>query len=120
MAMCRRIFVSYLNEIKEGVVRMSRQRFFRDRRADALAFLFVENPRSLHACNAPTPAATTAMPGGPYLRDTVKAKFDLELENEDQVTVAHMNYILLDDQGCDKNKLLSDDITVNAPKGCAS
>ena len=40
-------------------------------------FLFAESPRSLHVCNAPSPAATSAMPIGAYLCDKVKAKFDL-------------------------------------------
>jgi L-2-hydroxyglutarate oxidase len=30
-------------------------------------FLFVESPRSLHVCNAPSPAATSAIPIGEYL-----------------------------------------------------
>lgn len=30
-------------------------------------FLFVESPRSLHVCNAPSPAATAALPIGGYL-----------------------------------------------------
>lgn len=40
-------------------------------------FLFAESSRSLHVCNAPSPAATSAIPIGAYLCDKVKAKFDL-------------------------------------------
>ncbi|MEX1031989.1 MAG: L-2-hydroxyglutarate oxidase [Cellvibrionaceae bacterium] len=32
-------------------------------------FLFAESPRSLHVCNAPSPAATSAIPIGAYLCD---------------------------------------------------
>ncbi len=39
-------------------------------------FLFAESPRSLHVCNAPSPAATSAMPIGAYLCDKATAKFD--------------------------------------------
>ena len=34
-------------------------------------FLFAESPRSLHVCNAPSPAATSAIPIGGYICDTV-------------------------------------------------
>ncbi|MGI9275763.1 MAG: L-2-hydroxyglutarate oxidase [Endozoicomonas sp.] len=34
-------------------------------------FLFAESPRSLHVCNAPSPAATSAMPIGGYICDQV-------------------------------------------------
>ena len=34
-------------------------------------FLFAESPRSLHVCNAPSPAATSAMPIGRYICDKV-------------------------------------------------
>lgn len=40
-------------------------------------FLFAESERSLHVCNAPSPAATSAMPIGEYLVDKVKGKFKL-------------------------------------------
>lgn len=40
-------------------------------------FLFAETPRSLHVCNAPSPAATSAMPIGEYLCDRVEKKFNL-------------------------------------------
>lgn len=36
-------------------------------------FLFAESPRSLHVCNAPSPAATSAIPIGNYLCDKVTA-----------------------------------------------
>ena len=36
-------------------------------------FLFVESPRSLHVCNAPSPAATSAIPIGEYLCGLVTA-----------------------------------------------
>lgn len=34
-------------------------------------FLFAESPRSLHVCNAPSPAATSAIPIGEYICDKV-------------------------------------------------
>jgi len=34
-------------------------------------FLFAESPRSLHVCNAPSPAATSAIPIGAYICDKV-------------------------------------------------
>ena len=40
-------------------------------------FLFAQTPRSLHVCNAPSPAATSAIPIGQYLRDRVMDLFDL-------------------------------------------
>lgn len=36
-------------------------------------FLFAESPRSLHVCNAPSPAATSALPIGEYICDKVVA-----------------------------------------------
>ncbi|MEE4243715.1 MAG: L-2-hydroxyglutarate oxidase [Desulfopila sp.] len=36
-------------------------------------FLFAETPRSLHVCNAPSPAATSAIPIGKYICDKVAA-----------------------------------------------
>ncbi len=39
-------------------------------------FLFAETERSLHVCNAPSPAATSAIPIGAYLVDKIKEKFD--------------------------------------------
>ncbi|MEJ2157859.1 MAG: L-2-hydroxyglutarate oxidase [Desulfobacteraceae bacterium] len=40
-------------------------------------FLFAETQRSLHVCNAPSPAATSAIPIGAYLVEKIKKKFDL-------------------------------------------
>ena len=40
-------------------------------------FLFAESERSLHVCNAPSPAATSAMPIGEYLCRKVADKFYL-------------------------------------------
>jgi (S)-2-hydroxyglutarate dehydrogenase len=37
-------------------------------------FLFAESPRSLHVCNAPSPAATSAIPIGNYLCEKLQAK----------------------------------------------
>ena len=34
-------------------------------------FLFAERPRSLHVCNAPSPAATSAIPIGGYICDRI-------------------------------------------------
>jgi L-2-hydroxyglutarate oxidase len=38
-------------------------------------FLFAETARSLHVCNAPSPAATSALPIGSFLCDKISAKF---------------------------------------------
>ncbi len=40
-------------------------------------FLFAESRQSLHVCNAPSPAATSAIPIGAYITEKVKAKFRL-------------------------------------------
>lgn len=40
-------------------------------------FLFSETERSLHVCNAPSPAATSALPIGEYLSDKAAEKFKL-------------------------------------------
>lgn len=40
-------------------------------------FLFAESERSLHVCNAPSPAATSAIPIGEYLCEKVVEKFKL-------------------------------------------
>ena len=40
-------------------------------------FLFSETERSLHVCNAPSPAATSALPIGAYLCDKAAKKFSL-------------------------------------------
>jgi L-2-hydroxyglutarate oxidase len=40
-------------------------------------FLFRETERSVHVCNAPSPAATSALPIGEYILQTVESKFDL-------------------------------------------
>ena len=37
-------------------------------------FLFAESPRSLHVCNAPSPAATSAIPIGNYICDMIDKK----------------------------------------------
>lgn len=37
-------------------------------------FLFAESPRSLHVCNAPSPAATSAIPIGDYICQQVMAR----------------------------------------------
>ncbi len=37
-------------------------------------FLFAESPRSLHVCNAPSPAATSALPIGTYICDKVEQR----------------------------------------------
>jgi L-2-hydroxyglutarate oxidase len=38
-------------------------------------FLFAESERSFHVCNAPSPAATSAMPIGDYITDRIAEKF---------------------------------------------
>jgi len=40
-------------------------------------FLFAESDRSFHVCNAPSPAATSAIPIGEYICDQVADKFGL-------------------------------------------
>jgi len=40
-------------------------------------FLIAETPRSLHLCNAPSPAATSAIPIGEYLCDRILEKFSV-------------------------------------------
>ncbi|WP_419834416.1 L-2-hydroxyglutarate oxidase [Endozoicomonas atrinae] len=37
-------------------------------------FLFAESPRSLHVCNAPSPAATSAIPIGGYICDKIQER----------------------------------------------
>jgi L-2-hydroxyglutarate oxidase len=37
-------------------------------------FLFAESPRSLHVCNAPSPAATSSIPIGEYICETIFSK----------------------------------------------
>ncbi|ABM04447.1 FAD dependent oxidoreductase [Psychromonas ingrahamii 37] len=45
-------------------------------------FLFVESPRSLHVCNAPSPAATSAIPIGNYICDKIMAKQGISKSDE--------------------------------------
>jgi L-2-hydroxyglutarate oxidase len=40
-------------------------------------FLFAESPRALHVCNAPSPAATSAIPIAGYLCDKITTKFNV-------------------------------------------
>ncbi|PSW21997.1 L-2-hydroxyglutarate oxidase [Photobacterium sanctipauli] len=53
-------------------------------------FLFAESPRSLHVCNAPSPAATSAIPIGNYICDklltsnTEATKDELTTHTDDQ------------------------------------
>lgn len=44
-------------------------------------FLFAESPRSLHVCNAPSPAATSAIPIGHHICDLVKKRHRRPMEN---------------------------------------
>jgi L-2-hydroxyglutarate oxidase len=39
-------------------------------------FLFAESARSLHVCNAPSPAATSALPIGKYLCEKIRGKYN--------------------------------------------
>ncbi|KOO12471.1 hydroxyglutarate oxidase, partial [Vibrio xuii] len=41
-------------------------------------FLFAESERSLHVCNAPSPAATSAIPIGGYICDKIMQKQQLD------------------------------------------
>jgi len=43
-------------------------------------FLFAESPRSLHVCNAPSPAATSAIPIGNYICDKIAANQSVNSE----------------------------------------
>ena len=62
-------------------------------------FLFAESARSLHVCNAPSPAATSAIPIGNYICDKIDEKikglrFELELATLDlQVAVADLELL---------------------------
>ena len=40
-------------------------------------FLFAGSGRTFHVCNAPSPAATSAIPIGEYICDKVEATFEL-------------------------------------------
>lgn len=46
-------------------------------------FLFADSPRSLHVCNAPSPAATSAMPIGDYICQKVVEKQGLDTPSAD-------------------------------------
>jgi L-2-hydroxyglutarate oxidase len=39
-------------------------------------FLFVESKRSIHVCNAPSPAATSAIPIGRYVTEKATTAFN--------------------------------------------
>ena len=39
-------------------------------------FLFAESRRSIHVCNAPSPAATSAIPIGKYITDKATAAYN--------------------------------------------
>ena len=83
------IFVSgYLKRVQKYCPRLTRmdlQPYPAGIRAQAVKsngslvhdFLFAESPRSLHVCNAPSPAATSAIPIGEYLCQKVVDKFGL-------------------------------------------
>lgn len=83
------IFVSgYLKRVQKycpQLTRMDLQPYPAGIRAQAVKsdgslvhdFLFAESPRSLHVCNAPSPAATSAIPIGEYLCRKVVDKFGL-------------------------------------------
>lgn len=43
-------------------------------------FLFAETARSLHVCNAPSPAATSAIPIGEYICDKIDAKIKAKVD----------------------------------------
>ncbi|MCF7484215.1 L-2-hydroxyglutarate oxidase [Vibrio sp. J1-1] len=43
-------------------------------------FLFAETARSLHVCNAPSPAATSAIPIGEYICDKIDAKVKAKVD----------------------------------------
>ncbi|MCG7495246.1 L-2-hydroxyglutarate oxidase [Vibrio sp. Of7-15] len=44
-------------------------------------FLFAESPRSLHVCNAPSPAATSAIPIGNYICEKIAQKQQTAIDN---------------------------------------
>jgi L-2-hydroxyglutarate oxidase len=45
-------------------------------------FLFAESERSLHVCNAPSPAATSAIPIGGYICDKIIEKQQVEISSD--------------------------------------
>lgn len=45
-------------------------------------FLFAESARSLHVCNAPSPAATSAIPIGGYICDKIADKLGLQADTD--------------------------------------
>ncbi|QFT09912.1 L-2-hydroxyglutarate oxidase [Vibrio sp. THAF190c] len=45
-------------------------------------FLFAESERSLHVCNAPSPAATSAIPIGGYICDKIIEKQQIEISSD--------------------------------------
>lgn len=51
-------------------------------------FLFAESPRSLHVCNAPSPAATSAIPIGGYICDKIEQKQQLKRDTLEVAQVA--------------------------------
>ncbi|ROV58766.1 L-2-hydroxyglutarate oxidase [Vibrio ponticus] len=51
-------------------------------------FLFAESARSLHVCNAPSPAATSAIPIGGYICDKIMQKQGIETPEEAAEQVA--------------------------------
>lgn len=51
-------------------------------------FLFADTPRSLHVCNAPSPAATSAIPIGEYICDKVLAAHEAQTEARNAATAS--------------------------------
>ncbi|CAM2983153.1 L-2-hydroxyglutarate oxidase [Vibrio mytili] len=51
-------------------------------------FLFAESARSLHVCNAPSPAATSAMPIGEYICNKVRDKLDAQVNIGEEAETA--------------------------------
>lgn len=51
-------------------------------------FLFAESKRSLHVCNAPSPAATSAIPIGGYICDKIMQKQQLSNEETNSSEIA--------------------------------
>ncbi|MDF2152549.1 L-2-hydroxyglutarate oxidase [Vibrio sp. CAU 1672] len=76
-------YLKQVNKYCPGIQRQDLQPYPAGVRAQAVLadgtlvhdFLFAESPRSLHVCNAPSPAATSALPIGEYVCDKAAEKY---------------------------------------------
>lgn len=58
-------------------------------------FLIRSSRRSLHVCNAPSPAATSALPIGVYLTDEFGKRFDLDAQTWEETSSQDDTFLLL-------------------------